>query len=79
MSSMSNDMNRFGEKLKKLREQKGLTLKEMADRLDLKAHGYISELENGKKYPTVFLVLKLSRMFGVATDALMKDELDIKD
>jgi transcriptional regulator with XRE-family HTH domain len=76
---MSDNINRFGEKLKKLREQKGLTLKEMADRLDLKAHGYISELESSKKYPTVHLVLKVSRLFGVTTDTLLKDELNIKD
>ena len=76
---MSDDINRFGEKLKRIREHEGLTLKEMADRLDLKAHGYISELEGGKKYPTVFLVLKVSRLFGVTTDVLLKDELNIKD
>jgi transcriptional regulator with XRE-family HTH domain len=75
---MADDINRFGEKLKKLREQRGLTLKQMADLLDLKAHGYISELESGKKYPTVFLVLKLARLFGVTTDTLLKDELNIK-
>ncbi len=76
---MSDNMNRFGEKLKKLREQKGLTMKEMADQLDLKAHGYISELESSKKYPTVFLVLKVSYLFGISTDVLLKDELDFED
>jgi len=70
-------MYRFGEKLRTLRNQHGLTLKELALELGLRAHGYISELESGKKKPTAELVLNVARFFGVSTDKLLKDELDL--
>lgn len=71
-------MERFGEKLKKLRNDRGMTLKELAQNLGLTAHGYISEMEAGKKKPTVEIVLILSQLFGVSIDQLLKDELNIE-
>lgn len=41
------------------------------------AHGYISELESGKKLPTVEFVLRLARLFNVTTDELLKDEMEL--
>lgn len=38
---------------------------------------YISEHEGGKKVPTAGFVLKAARWFAVATDVLMKDEMDL--
>jgi transcriptional regulator with XRE-family HTH domain len=70
-------MQRFGEKLHRLRVQRQITLKELASALGLSAHGYISELEAGKKKPTAEFVLNASRYFDVTTDELLKDELDI--
>jgi transcriptional regulator with XRE-family HTH domain len=80
---MSNTVNkdrsikRFGEKLRTLRQHKGLTLQELATALGYKAHGHISELEAGKKTPTVDFVLLVSRFFDVSTDELLKDELSV--
>lgn len=54
-----------------------MTLKELARALGHTAHGHISELEAGKKMPTVQFVLNVSRLFGVTTDELLKDELEI--
>ncbi|MFZ5911487.1 MAG: helix-turn-helix domain-containing protein [Chloroflexota bacterium] len=70
-------MQRFGEKLRTLRTAKQMTLKELASALGLTAHGYISEIEAGKKKPTAEFVLKVARYFKVTTDQLLKDELDI--
>jgi transcriptional regulator with XRE-family HTH domain len=80
---MSNTVNkrrsikRFGEKLRILRQHKGLTLQELATALGYKAHGHLSELEAGKKTPTVDFVLLVSRFFDVSTDELLKDELSV--
>ncbi len=71
-------MRRFGEKLRSLRTNRQMTLKELATALGLTAHGYISEIESGKKKPTAELVLKVARYFRVTTDVLLKDELDIE-
>lgn len=70
-------MQRFGEKLRALRTGHGLSLKELAQRLGYSTHSYLSELEAGQKVPTVKLVLSVSRLFGVSTDQLLKDELEL--
>ena len=69
---------RFGEKLKALRIQKGMTLQELATSLGHSAHGYISELEAGKKQPTVVLVIGVADLFGVSTDELLRDEFELR-
>lgn len=70
-------MENFGRKLKKLRRCKGMTLKELATQLGYDSHSYISELESGRKSPSIEIVVALSRFFGVTTDQLLKDELEI--
>ena len=70
-------MQRFGEKLRALRTARELTLQQLARELGYATHAYISELESGKKVPTAALVLKVARKFGVTTDVLMKDEVEL--
>jgi transcriptional regulator with XRE-family HTH domain len=70
-------MQRFGEKLRTLRTAHELTLQQLAGELGYSTHAYISELESGKKVPTAVLVLKVARRFGVSTDVLMKDEVEL--
>lgn len=72
-------MQRFGEKLRLLRQQRQMTLTELAQELGYVAHSYISAVETGKKQPTVDFVLKVSRLFAVSMDRLAKDELEIID
>ena len=80
MSTAGNsDLLRFGEKLRSLRNRRGLTLAQLADQLGYKAHGHLSEIESGKKLPTVGLAIKVARLFDVSTDALLKDEREIAD
>lgn len=71
-------MQRFGEKLRALRTLHGMTLKALAIELGFTAHGYISELETGKKKPTAEFVLNVARLFSVSTDKLLKDELELE-
>lgn len=71
-------VSRFGEKLKSLRTKSGMTLQEVATALGHSAHGYISELEAGKKQPTVALVLRVAELFGVTTDELLRDDIELK-
>ena len=65
----------FGKKLRTLRLQRELTLKELAHELGYLAHGYISEIESGKKKPTVDLALKVADFFDVTTDQLLRDDV----
>ena len=68
---------RFGEKLMALRRGRGWTLQRLAQRLGYRSRGYLSEVESQKKRPSVDLVVKASRAFGVTTDSLLLDELDL--
>jgi transcriptional regulator with XRE-family HTH domain len=72
-------MQRFGEKLRKLRKKRKLTLVSLANGLGYTTHSYLSEVEAGKKIPTAQFVLKVARYFEVSTDQLMKDEEEIID
>jgi transcriptional regulator with XRE-family HTH domain len=69
---------KFGKKLRALRNNRGMTLKELATEMGFAAHGYISEIESGKKKPSIEFVLKASRLFEVTTDELLKDEIDLE-
>jgi transcriptional regulator with XRE-family HTH domain len=71
-------MEKFGEKLRALRIRSGMTLKDLASSLGMTAHGYLSELECGKKKPTVELTLKVAEFFQVTTDELLKDDVEIQ-
>jgi transcriptional regulator with XRE-family HTH domain len=77
-SSARRKLERFGEKLHTLRRARHLTLKELASALGYTSYGYISELEAGKKLPTLQLVLDVADFFNVTTDQLLKDELDVE-
>lgn len=54
-----------------------MTLQGLAETLGYSAHGYVSELEAGKKTPTVVFVLRAADFFGVSTDELLRDELKL--
>ena len=71
-------MQRFGEKLHVLRTKHNMTLKELAQAVGFRSHGYISELESGKKTPTVEFVLNVARLFNVTTDELLRDEMELR-
>lgn len=85
LSSLMNEnttepvkITRFGEKLHRLRRQRKLSLQSLAKLTGYTAHGYISELENGKKLPTVEFVVRVARLFSVTTDELLKDEIELE-
>ena len=79
MSAMKKQsIDRFGEKLRDLRTRQNMTLKELANALGHVAHGHISEIETGKKMPTVEFVIKVAYLFNVTTDQLLKDDLELE-
>lgn len=61
-----------------MRTQRKMTLQELAAALGYTTHSYLSEIEVGKKQPTVNLVLDIAELFQVSTDELLKDNLEPK-
>jgi transcriptional regulator with XRE-family HTH domain len=72
-------MQRFGEKVRVLRKQRAMTLRQLADALGLASFGYLSEIETGKKTPHPSLIIKIADVFGVTVDQLMRDELELDE
>jgi len=70
-------MKRFGEKLRALRQREGMTLRQLSDMLGVH-NSHIARIEQGQK-PSVELILKISHIFNVSLDRLMKDELELDD
>lgn len=61
-------MTPFGAKLREMRAQRGITLKEMADSVGVSA-AYLSALEHGKRgAPTWFLVQRIISYFNIIWD-----------
>lgn len=70
-------MQRFGEKLRTLRQRHGMTMRDLAEKLGLGTHGYIGDLESGRRQPSLELALKVAELFGVTVDQLARDDLEI--
>ncbi len=47
--------------------------------LEIKSPGYVSKLETGKQKPSIELLLKISLYFGVSTDQLIRDDLELDE
>jgi|GEM_PF-1779927 len=73
--TMNHFDNSFGLKLRDLRKQHHITLQHLAEIMGYSTHSYISEIESGQKVPTVPFVIKISRLFNISLDTLLKDEM----
>lgn len=70
-------MKRFGEKLRILRIRRGMTLRELAEALGSPSHGYIGNLESGRRKPTLELAFKIASLFQVPVECLANDDLEL--
>ena len=69
-------MQRFGEKLRKLREKEGLSYRQLAVELE-HARSHLARIEAGTSMPSVQLVVKIAEYFEVSFDELMDDEVEL--
>ena len=66
------------EKLKAARAQAGLTQEQAAEAL-LVSRQTVSNRETGKTYPDIVSVVKMSDLYGVSLDALLKEKEEVSD
>jgi transcriptional regulator with XRE-family HTH domain len=71
-------MLRFGETLRMPRQRRDLTMRDLADALGYKSHGFIGDLESGRKHPSLELAIVIADYFDVSVDQLARDELDVE-
>ena len=69
-------MEKFGEKLRILRQQRGLSLQQLGDELSV-SKTYIWEMENGKKTPNIAMLVKICDVFNIPADKLIRDEFGL--
>ena len=67
----------IGAKIKQLRNQKGLTQEELADRCEL-TKGYISQLENNLNSPSIATLGDILAALGSNLSAFFKEEAEEK-
>jgi len=72
----SVNMKNFGQKLHYLRNQRDFTLRQLAEMLDVH-YTHLNKIEHGVKRPSTDLVLRVAEVFGVSTDQLMKDDVEL--
>jgi XRE family transcriptional regulator, fatty acid utilization regulator len=65
----------LGLKLKQLRQGKGFTLKDLAERTGLSI-SYLSEIEKGKKYPKPEKMIRVAGALGVSFDEVVSVKVD---
>lgn len=62
----------IGDKIKLLRRKRKLTQSQLANELNVSAQA-VSKWEKGLSYPDIETIIKISELFGVTTDYLLKD------
>lgn len=65
----------IGERLKKCRNEKGLSLRELAGKIDLSA-SFLSQIEQGKASPSIENLKKIANALDVRVGYLIEDEED---
>ena len=65
----------LADKIIELRKKNGWSQEELADMLDVSRQS-VSKWESAQSVPDMNKILKLSEVFGVSTDFLLKDEMD---
>jgi len=70
-------MQRFGEKLRALRQRRGMSLRDLATALDFRSHAHLARIEMGEKTPSAELIVRLADFFDVSLDQLMRDDREL--
>lgn len=70
-------MQRFGKKLRTLRQQRGMSIRELTRAFGFRSHSYISRIETGKTKPSIEFIIKVADLFDVSVDQLVRDELNL--
>ena len=65
----------LGDKILQLRKQNGWSQEELAAQLGVSRQS-VSKWESGTSIPDLERILKISQIFGVSTDYLLKDEME---
>ena len=63
-------MNKVAQRLKELREEKGLSMRQLAEGMNI-PHNYIGRWETGKYEPSIDSIIMICNFFGCDSDWLI--------
>lgn len=66
-------MERLGRRIKKLRERKGLTQRELAERSDYQNRSYIANVERGSQNPSLKSISRIASALGITLGELFSN------
>jgi transcriptional regulator with XRE-family HTH domain len=69
----------FGEKLRFLRRNQGITQSDLAQQLGLASHTHIAKLEANQDVPSLALVVRVAASLHVTTDYLLRDTIPLEE
>ncbi len=79
MNFIENDLNSLGEKIRRLRKEKGLTIEQLAEQTD-SSKGYIWELENrDTRKPSAEKLVKIAAILNVDIEFLLDNSKHTPD
>lgn len=68
----------FAEKLKNERKKKNWSQEELAEKLFVSRQS-VSKWENGQNFPSIEILIKLSDLFGVTIDELLRSDEELQE
>lgn len=68
---MQKEAEKLGNNFKRIRTEKGLSQVDIARNLGV-SRGFVSNIESGKRNPTLSTITRLANALGVTIDALLK-------
>lgn len=74
----SENNTEIGKKIKKLRKEKGLTQKELAEKSNL-SRSYLADLERDRYNPSLDSLKSIANALGVSVEIFFKEDLNEKD
>lgn len=72
INQMKNPLLQFGERVKAVRQEQGLSQEDLADQADLHRN-YISQIECGRRNLSLLNILKLARALKVPASKLIEN------
>ena len=68
---MSNSAKKLGDNIRRIRLAKGMTQGDLCRKLEVD-RGYMSNVESGKKNPTLSTIERIAKALNVSIEELMK-------
>ncbi len=56
-----------------------MTMRNLAEALGFVTHGYIGDLEKGRRKPSLELAVKIADLFNISVDQLARDDLELDE